>query len=265
MKKQLFTGACTALYLPLTPAGAPDMDGLDRLLRHQLENGADAILVGDGLVTGGAAGLGPEALLEVLEHCVMAVNRQVPVLAAVREETLEAAVGFARAAGIRGADGLFLAVPETCGDTPAAFCTAVADAIGLPVILHRQGDGKACPYTLEDYKALAAHPLVLAEAANGTDFGLIAHVAAACGDDLAFYTCCEQQLLPLLALGGAGIISVAANCAPQDMHDICSLFFMGRVQESRALALQNLPLTDALAAGGRQALTHELQKLDILY
>ena len=98
----------------------------------------------------------------------------------------------------------------------------------------------------ETYKELAKNPLILATKEASGDIAHIANVVQQFGDDLAVYSCCDDQIVPLLSLGGIGVISVLANLVPQAVHDICHLYFSCRVQDSRALQLQYLPLNNAL-------------------
>ena len=123
---------------------------------------------------------------------------------------------------------------------------AVADAVGLPMILYNVPSRTGMNIQPETYAELAKHPLIVATKEASGNVSTIAKTAALCGDELAIYSGNDDQILPLLALGGIGVISVLANVAPRETHDICRLYFEGKHAESLALQLRLLELIEAL-------------------
>ena len=123
---------------------------------------------------------------------------------------------------------------------------AVADAVGLPMILYNVPSRTGMNIQPETYAELAKHPLIVATKEASGNVSAIAKTAALCGDELAIYSGNDDQILPLLALGGIGVISVLANVAPRETHDICRLYFEGKHAESLALQLRLLELIEAL-------------------
>lgn len=237
MKKQLFSGSCVRLAVPLAEGGTPDHDALDALLDRQLEAGTDAVLLGFGVLAGSAG-----RRLDLLEHIVMRVNRRMTVLAEVGGDA-EGACLYARDAGIRGADGLVLAAPEGPAAEPSALAAhfaKVADAAGLPAILRCDTAGKAV-LSADDYRVLAGHPLLLAELVEHDDYTLLTEAASACRGDFTFFAGQEGVILPVLALGGGGAVSRLGNLFPQDLRDLCHLYFMGRLQDALAVQFQLVP------------------------
>ncbi|MDL2218803.1 4-hydroxy-tetrahydrodipicolinate synthase [Ruminococcaceae bacterium OttesenSCG-928-O06] len=247
MKKQLFTGSGVAIVTPMHPDGAVNYDALTRMLEFQLQNSTDAIIVTG--TTGEASTLDDEEHLDVIEHCVTTVNKRVPVIAGTGSNDTRHGLALSREASIRGADGLLHVTPyynKTSQSGLVRHFLTIADAVGLPMIVYNVPSRTGMTIAVDTYKELAAHPLILATKEASGDISHIANVAAACGDELGIYSGNDDQILPILSLGGIGVISVLANVVPQDIHDICHMYFMGRVQDSKALQLQLLPLNNAL-------------------
>lgn len=252
MKRQLFSGSGVLLATPLGPDGGPDYDAVSRLVERQLEAGTDAIIVGGG----NARGLPRELRLNLIEHTVTMVNTRVPVLGMIPGGEHADAAGFSRDASVRGVDGLLL---EHEGERETLD---IAEAVGLPVVLCAPSGGGPVP--MEHYKALAAHPLVLATVEAGADMGRVARLAADYSGELAVYAGRDDLVLPVLSLGGAGVVSTLANLAPADVRDMCHLYFMGRMQDSLSLQLQHLPLAEKLLAGNADSLNLEMEKEGLL-
>lgn len=247
MKKQLFTGAGVAIITPMHADGSVYYDELTRLIEFQIENSTDAIVICG--TTGEASTMNDQEHLDVIEHCVKTVNKRVPVIAGTGSNYTQHAIELSKGASIRGADGLLQVTPyynKTSQTGLVRHFTAIADAVGLPVILYNVPSRTGMTIQVQTYKELAKHPLILATKEASGDISHIANVAQACGDDLAIYTGNDDQIVPILSLGGIGVISVLANVIPQDVREICHLYFAGRIQESLALQLKYLPLNNTL-------------------
>lgn len=247
MKKQLFTGSGVAIVTPMFEDGSVNYDVFRDLIEFQIAAGTDAIIVCG--TTGEASTLDDKEHLDVIEYCVTTVNKRVPVVAGTGSNDTRHAINLSKEASIRGADGLLQVTPyynKTNKDGLVRHFTAIADAVGLPMILYNVPSRTGMSISVDCYLELAKHPLIVATKEASGDIAHIANVAAACGSDLALYSGNDDQILPILSLGGIGVISVLANVVPQDVHDICHLYFAGRVDESRALQLQYIPLNNAL-------------------
>ncbi len=247
MKKQIFTGSGVAIATPMREDGSVNFEVFTQLIEFQIENGTDAIVVCG--TTGEASAMNDAEHLDVIEHCVTTVNKRVPVIAGTGSNDTRHAIELSKGASIRGADALLQVTPyynKTSQSGLVRHFTAIADAVGLPIILYNVPARTGMTIKPETYKELAKHPLILATKEASEDISHIANVAQQCGDDLAIYSGCDDQILPILALGGLGVISVLANVVPQDVRDICHLFFAGRLRDSLALQLQYLPLNNAL-------------------
>lgn len=248
MKKiQLFSGAAVAIVTPMFPDGRVNFEVFDQLIEFQLANGTDAIVVCG--TTGEASTLNDDEHLEVIEYCVKTVNKRVPVIAGTGSNDTRHAVELSKEASVRGADGLLQVTPyynKTSQSGLVRHFTTIADAVGLPMILYNVPSRTGMSIRPETYWELAQHPLILATKEASGDIAHIANVAATCGDSLAIYSGNDDQILPILSLGGIGVISVLANVVPQDVREICHLYFAGRLAESLALQLQYIPLNNAL-------------------
>lgn len=247
MKKQLFTGSGVAIVTPMNADGSINYDEFTRLIEFQIEKGIDAIIVCG--TTGEASTMNDEEHLATIEHCVKTVNKRVPVIAGTGSNDTRHAIELSKGASICGADGLLQVTPyynKTSQNGLVRHFTAIADAVGLPVILYNVPSRTGMTIQVQTYRELAKHPLILATKEASGDISHIANVAQACGDELAIYSGNDDQAVPIMALGGLGVISVLANLVPQEVHDLCSLFLSGRFQESLAIHNKYLPLNNLL-------------------
>ena len=247
MKKQLFTGSGVAIVTPMNADGTVNFESLTQLLDFHIQSGTDAIISCG--TTGEASTLNDAEHLDVIEHCVKVVNKRIPVIAGTGSNDTRHAIELSKNASIRGADGILQVTPyynKTSQSGLLRHFTSIADAVGLPVILYNVPSRTGMSISVDTYRELAKHPLIIATKEASGDISLIANIAQVCGDALAIYSGNDDQILPILSLGGIGVISVLANVMPQETHDICHLYFSGRVQESLALQMQTLPLNNAL-------------------
>lgn len=247
MKKVLFTGSGVAIVTPMNPDGSVNFDMLGRLIEFQLENGTDAI-VSCG-TTGESSTLNHEEHCKVLEYTVKAVHGRVPVVAGAGSNDTAYAVELSTEAKKLGADALLSVTPYYNKTSQAGLVRhyySIADHVDLPMILYNVPSRTGCNIKPETYLELSKHPNIVAvKEANG-DLSSVAKTASLCGDELIIYSGNDDQTLPILVLGGQGIISVFANICPKEMHTVCTKFFEGDVAGSRALFLKYLELMDAL-------------------
>lgn len=247
VKKQLFTGSGVAIVTPMNPDGSVNYDVFSRMIEFQVENSTDAIVVCG--TTGEASTLNDDEHLDVIEYCVKTVNKRVPVIAGTGSNDTRHAISLSKEASVRGADGLLQVTPyynKTSQDGLIRHFNTIADTVGLPIILYNVPSRTGMNIATSTYKKLAEHPLIVATKEASGDISHIANVRCVCGDDLAVYSGNDDQIVPILSLGGIGVISVLANIVPQDIHDICRMYFAGRIQESMEMQLEYLPLNNAL-------------------
>ncbi len=247
MKKQIFRGSGVALITPMFADGSVNFPVLRTLLEEQIARGTDAIIICG--TTGEASALNDEEHLSVIEYACKVVAGRLPVVAGTGSNDTRHAIALSCAAKERGADALLQVTPYYNKTSQAGLVrhfTAIADAVGLPVILYNVPSRTGMTIQPETYAELARHPLIVAAKEASGNFSAIAKTAALCGDSLALYSGNDDQILPILSLGGLGVISVLANVAPKETHDICQLYFDGRKEDSLTLQLRYLPLIESL-------------------
>lgn len=246
MKKVIFTGAGVAIVTPFTETGI-NFEELGRLIDMQIEGGTDAIIIAG--TTGEAATMSDAEHKEAIKFAVEHTKKRVPVIAGTGSNDTAYAIQLSQYAEKVGADGLLLVTPyyNKCSTKGLVkHFQAIADSVGIPCILYDVPSRTGVSIKLEAYKELSKHPNIVAvKEANG-DLSSILRLRAACGDELAVYSGNDDQIVPILSLGGKGVISVLSNVAPKQTHDICQLYFDGKVKESAELQIAFTDLIDAL-------------------
>lgn len=246
MKKTIFTGAATAIVTPFKN-GEVDYDMYGTLIDWQIEQGIDAI------VTVGTTGEGPtlthEEHREVIRYCVEKVAHRVPVIAGTGSNCTEEAIGLTKFAAQVGADAALLVTPYYNKATQAglvASFTAVADAADLPCVLYNVPGRTGCNIQPATVAKLAEHPMICAVKEASGNISQVAQIAALAGDKIDIYSGNDDQVVPIMALGGKGVISVLSNVAPAATVEMCRRMLAGDVAGARELQLKYLPLIDAL-------------------
>ena len=245
-KNTVFTGAGVAIITPFKNDKL-DYDVLGKIIDFQIENGTDAIVVCG--TTGEASTLSDEEHVEAIAYTADRVAGRVPVIAGADSNDTRYAVWLSREARRAGADALLQVTPYYNKATPKGLIRhflTIADATDIPNILYNVPSRTGCNITLPVYKELAKHPNIVATKEASGNLSAIAEIAAECGDDLDIYSGNDDQIVPLLSLGAKGVISVLSNVMPKETHDICSLYFEGKVKESAELQLKLLDLINAL-------------------
>lgn len=247
MKKTIFTGAGVAIVTPMNPDESINFDRLGQIIDNQIENGTDAIVICG--TTGESATMTDQEHVDYIEYAVKRVNGRVPVIAGAGSNHTSYAVWMSKEAKRVGADALLHVTPyynKTSQTGLIRHFNAVADATDLPIILYNVPSRTGVNITPATYRELAKHPNIVAAKEASGNISQIAQIAQACGDELDLYSGNDDQIVPLLSLGAKGVISVLSNIMPRETHDICRLFFEGKIAESRALQLKLLPLINAL-------------------
>ena len=248
MKKPLFTGSGVAIVTPFTKETV-DLPTLGKLLDFQMKNGTDAIIVCG--TTGEASTMSYRERMRTIEFCVDHVDGRLPVIAGTGSNSTENALALSRDAERAGADGLLLVTPYYNKASQAGLIRhfqVIADGVDVPLILYDVPSRTGVTIAPETYAELAKHPNINAVKEASGNISQVAEIAALCGDELNLYSGNDDQIVPLLALGGKGVISVLSNVAPQYTHDICAKWFAGDFDESLAMQLKALPLIKALFA-----------------
>ncbi len=246
MKNTVFYGAATAIVTPLTESGI-DYEQFGRLIDWQIEEGIDAIVaVG---TTGEGSTLTDEEHREAIRFCVERVAGRVPVIAGTGSNDVAYAIDLTKYACEVGADAVLLVTPYYNKATQAGlvqFFTAIADAATKPCILYNVPGRTGCNLLPESVLKLADHENIVAIKEASGNISQIAELAHLVGDKLDIYSGNDDQIVPILSLGGKGVISVLSNIMPRATSDMCKLYFDGKVKEAAKLQLDLLPLVNAL-------------------
>lgn len=244
----VFTGAGVAIVTPFKGNGDVDFEKFAELVEFQVQNGTDAIIVCG--TTGEASTLTHEEHLEVIKYCVEKVAGRVPVVAGTGSNCTRTAVYLSREAEKSGADAVLLVSPYYNKATQKglyAHFKAIADAIKIPVILYNVPSRTGCNILPETVVKLCSEVenIVGVKEASG-NISQVAKLMSLADGKVDLYSGNDDQIVPLLSLGGKGVISVLSNVAPKETHEICSKFFAGDVAGSCELQLKALELYEAL-------------------
>ncbi len=246
MKNTVFTGVATAIVTPLTEKGV-DYESFERLIEWQIAEGVDAIVaVG---TTGEGSTLTDAEHKEAIKFCVDQVKGRVPVIAGTGSNDIAYAIDLTRFACEAGADAMLLVTPYYNKATQNGLLQsfrAIADASTKPCILYNVPGRTGCNLLPQTVAELAKHPNIVAIKEACGNISQIAEVAALCGDEIDIYSGNDDQIVPVLSLGGKGVISVLSNVLPKETKQICTRFFEGDVKGSCALQLKLLPLINTL-------------------
>ena len=246
MKKIIFEGAATAIVTPLNEKGV-DFESFGKLIEWQIENKIDAIVVAG--TTGEGSTLTDSEHKAVIEYCVEKVAGRVPVIAGTGSNDIAYAIELTKYACEVGADAMLLVTPYYNKATQNGLIksfTAIADASSKPCILYNVPSRTGCNLLPASCAKLAKHPNIVAIKEASGNISQIAEVAHLCGDDLAIYSGNDDQIVPVLSLGGKGVISVLSNLLPLETSKMCHDFLKGDVAAARKAQLEYLPLVDAL-------------------
>ena len=216
-------------------------------MQYQIMHHTDAIIVCG--TTGEAPTLDDEEHLAAIACAVQAAEKRVPVIAGTGSNNTQHAIELSREAGKIGADGFLLVTPyynKTNQRGLVEHFFTIADQVERPCIVYNVPSRTGVNIQPETYLALSKHPLIVgAKEANG-NFSAIAQTIALCGEELPLYSGNDDQIVPLLSLGGIGVISVLANLVPDAVHEICAAYFNGDCESSAQLQKQYLELAQAL-------------------
>lgn len=249
MKKTVFTGSGVAIVTPMLADGSVHYAELARLIDRQIDGGTDAIIICG--TTGETSTLTDEEHIELIHFAVKKTAGRVPVIAGAGSNDTRYAIWLSEESKKAGADALLHVSPyyNKCSQTGLVrHFTAVADATDLPVILYNVPSRTGLDIKPATYLELSKHPNIVATKEAGGNISAVAQTAALCGDNLGIYSGNDDQVTAIMSLGGLGVISVAANIIPREMHDMAATYLAGNTNESRAMQLKYLELIDSLFA-----------------
>lgn len=246
MKTPVFTGSNVAIVTPLTEAGV-NFEKLGELIDFQIENGTNAITVCG--TTGESATLSHDEHCKVIEYSVKKVAGRVPVIAGTGSNDTSYALELSKFAEDAGVDGLLMVTPYYNKTTQRGLInhyTYVADRVNKPIILYSVPSRTGVSFTADTYATLSKHPNINGVKEASGDFSLIAETLSKCGDNMFMWSGNDDQVVPMMALGAVGVISVTANIIPGVVSEMCKLCLEGKFKEASKLQLDYYDLTDSM-------------------
>lgn len=236
MKELLFTGAGTALVTPFDKSGNIAWDEIEKLVEYQIESGIDALIACG--TTGEAATMTSEEHLKTIDFIIQKSKGRVPVIVGTGSNDTQFCVELSLQAKKLGADGLLLVTPyynKTSQKGLVESFNYIADSVQMPCILYNVPGRTGCNILPETYYELSKNPYVVATKEANGDTVSVAKTAAMCGDELTIYSGEDNQTLPIMALGGKGVISVFSNALPGKMHELTAAMLKDDLPVARKL------------------------------
>ena len=246
VSKTIFRGAATALITPTNESGI-DYDAFGRVIDWQIEQGIDALVIAG--TTGEGSTLSDEEHKKAISFSVERIAGKVPVIAATGSNDTSYAVELSKYACKAGADALLVVTPyynKATQNGLVKLYNTIADASTKPIILYNVPSRTGVNIEPSTYAKLAEHPNIAGIKEANSNISKIVETAALVGDKLDIYSGNDDQVVPILSVGGKGVISVLSNIMPAKTAEMCSRFFKGDVEGSKALQLKFLPLINAL-------------------
>ena len=247
MKQPVFTGSCVAIATPFTDHNAIDYPALRRLLDFQMENGTDAVVVCG--TTGEAAAMSYVERMRTIETVVRHVDGRIPVIAGTGSNNTENAITLSKDAALAGVDALLVVTPFYNKATQKGLVhhyTSIADAVTKPMILYDVPSRTGVKCTAETYAELAKHPNIVGVKEASGDLALVQKTRELCPEDFYIWSGNDDETAPMMLLGGKGVISVAANVAPKEMHELTAACLNGDFVTAGKMQLRLRKLCEAL-------------------
>ncbi len=246
LKDSIFTGAATAIITPFS-GGNIDYHSFGRIIEDQISGGIDAIVVAG--TTGEAATLTHEEHCECIKYVVEKVEGRVPVIAGTGSNDTAYGIELSQYACEVGADALLLVTPYYNKATPKGLIKnflETADKTDKPIILYNVPSRTGCNISIPVYRELAKHERIVAVKEASGNISAIAELIAECGDSLDVYSGNDDQIVPIMSLGGKGVISVLSNILPRETHDMTQFCLDGNFTSATELQLKYLKLINTL-------------------
>ena len=246
MKKIIFKGCGTAISTPFSNDGI-NFKEFEKFIEFQIKEGVDALIVCG--TTGESATMSTDEKKQAIKFVVDTVKKRIPVIAGTGSNSTKTAIEMSKYAESVGADGLLLVTPyynKTTQEGLVAHFKAIANSTSLPIIIYSVPSRTGLNVTPSTCLELSKISNIVAIKEASGDLSQIAEIANLCGDNLNIYSGNDDQTVPILSLGGLGVISVLSNVAPKDTHNMVQNFLDGNVIKARELQLKSLNLIKAL-------------------
>ncbi len=247
MKTQVFKGSATALVTPMNSDGSVNFNRLESLVDYQIKSGIDALVICG--TTGEKSTLRYDEHLKVIEVATKSANKRVPIIAGTGSNDTVYSVELCNDAEKLGADAFLMVTPyynKTSQDGLVAHYNYIADRVNKPIILYNVPSRTGVDIMPQTYKELSRHKKIVATKEASGNISKVAEIKYLCGDDLDVYSGNDDQIVPLMSLGGIGVISVLSNILPKETHEICNAYLSGDTKKATALQIKYTGLIGAL-------------------
>ena len=247
MKNTIFTGAAVAITTPFNLDGSINYEGLGKNIDYQIDNGTDAIVICG--TTGESSTMSDAEHRECIKFAIDYTNHRVPVIAGTGSNDTRYAIELSVEAEKLGADGLLLVTPYYNKTTQAGLLdhfTVIANSVKTPIILYNIPGRTGMNITVETMEKLAHHKNIVALKDASGNISYVAQIAAACGDLIDIYSGNDDMIVPIMSLGGKGVISVLSNILPKETHEITQLCLDNNFKKAGELQLKYLELINSL-------------------
>ena len=247
MKKIIFKGAGVALVTPMNSDSSVNYDELEKLIEFQIKNGTDAIISCG--TTGESATLSSQERNNLIEFTVKKVGGRIPVIAGTGCNNTKQALENSLSAEKLGVDGLLIVTPyynKTSQSGLIKHYEYIADRVKTPIILYNVPSRTGVSIKPQTYLKLSKHENIVAVKEASGDISSLAETISLCKDNLAVYSGNDDQTVPILSLGGIGVISVFSNICPKECHEMVQSYFDGDTKKSKEIQLKHLKLMNAM-------------------
>lgn len=246
MKDIIFKGCGTAIATPFKD-GNVNLDEFKRLVKFQIENKADSIIVCG--TTGESPTLSVDEKIELIKCAVEVSNKKIPIIAGTGSNDTKKAIKMSKIAEDLGSDGLLIVTPyyNKCTQNGLIeYYKSIAKSVSIPIIMYNVPSRTGVNITPETCLELSKIPNIVAIKEASGNISQVAKIASLCKNNLQIYSGNDDQILPVLSLGGIGVISVLANIKPNEVHKMCYDYFDGNIQSASKIQLENLSLINTL-------------------
>ena len=247
MKKTIFRGAGVALVTPMNSDSSVNYDELEKLIEFQIKNGTDAIISCG--TTGESATLSSQERNNLIEFTVKKVGGRIPVIAGTGCNNTKQALENSLSAEKLGVDGLLIVTPyynKTSQSGLIKHYEYIADRVKTPIILYNVPSRTGVSIKPQTYLKLSKHENIVAVKEASGDISSLAETISLCKDNLAVYSGNDDQTVPILSLGGIGVISVFSNICPKECHEMVQSYLSGNTEKSKKIQLKYLKLMNAM-------------------
>lgn len=247
MKNTIFTGAGIAIVTPFYDDGSINYDRLGEMIDHQIENHTDAIIICG--TTGEASTMTDEEHLECIKFAVKRTAGRVPVIAGTGSNDTKYAVELSKEAEAAGADALLLVTPYYNKTTQKGLIlhfNTIADAVNIPIVLYNIPGRTGMNMEVSTVKELSKHKNIVALKEASGNISYVAKLIAECGDNIDIYSGNDDMIVPVMSLGGKGVISVLSHILPKETHDMVQLCLDNDFAKATEMQIKYLDLINAL-------------------